>query len=147
MLEIHYSLWPPGSLWIQVANFLVLLFLLNMVLYKPIRKVLSQRKAEMDWFQSMIGDFETKSAKHEKDLEENAIGARREGHKEKEVLRIEGLEEEKGLLHEATSSAEERIGKAKDEIRQKAVDVRKSLEGEAALFSKELAEKILGRSI
>ena len=147
MLDIQYSLWPPGSLWIQVANFLFLLFLLNIILYRPVRKILSERKSEMDSFQGMIGDFQDRSATCEKDLAENEIGARKEGHKEKEGLKSEGLEEEKGLVQEAMSAAEGRIGKAKEDIRQRAVDVRKSLEAEVALFSKELAEKILGRSI
>ncbi len=41
MLEIN------NTLIIQIANFLVLLFLLNIILYKPIRKILGQRQEEM----------------------------------------------------------------------------------------------------
>ena len=147
MLEIQYSLWPPGSLWIQVANFLLLIFLLNIILYRPIRKILGERRGEMGSFESAIEDFRNKSTRYEKDLHESEIGARREGHQEKEALKSEGLEEEKGLLDEVTSTAEEKISKAKEEIEHRALDVRKSLEAEVADFSKDLAEKILGRSV
>ena len=38
---------PDISLVYQMINFLVLLFMLNLVLYKPIRKVLLERKAKV----------------------------------------------------------------------------------------------------
>jgi F-type H+-transporting ATPase subunit b len=75
------------------------------------------------------------------------ILARKEGHKEKENFKGQGLEAEKGILQKASSSAEEKIGNAKQEIENKIVDVRKALEDQVASFSGELAEKILGRSI
>ena len=50
-------------------------------------------------------------------------------------------------MQKASFSAEEKIGNAKQEIDNKIVDVRKTLEDQVASFSEELAEKILGRSI
>ena len=47
MLEIDFQLWPPGALWIQIANFLLLLYLLNLILYRPMRKILNQRRGEV----------------------------------------------------------------------------------------------------
>ena len=147
MLEIDYSLWPPGTLWIQIANFLVLLFILNIILYRPVRKILGKRKDEMDSFQEMIGDFQDKSGRYVKELEGSRIEARNSGFKEKEVLKDQGLEEEKDIVQEASSSSEEKIGKAREEIEERLADVRQSLQAEVEGFSQELAEKMLGRSI
>jgi len=141
MISVDYSLF------IQIANFLVLLFLLNIILYRPIRKILGKRSDEMSSFQSMIDDFLSKSTQCEKDLESNKGAARREGFEEKENFKQEGLEEEKEVLQSAITKAEEEINQAKKEIELKVTDVRQSLENEVALFSKDLAEKILGRSI
>jgi len=141
MLKIDYTVF------FQIANFLILLFILNIILYRPIRKILGQRKDEMTALQRKIEDFLNRFGRHEKDLKENMVGARKEGYQEKEGLKSEGLEEEKTILQEATSSAEEKLTVAKEEIQQKATDARQSLENEVAAFSKELAEKILGRSI
>ena len=55
--------------------------------------------------------------------------------------------EEKGVLQEATASAEDRIGKAKEEMQQKMMQARQSLEKEVEAFSQDLAEKILGRKV
>ena len=147
MLDIDFSLWPPGTLWIQIANFLFLLFILNIILYRPIRKILGNRKDEMDSFQEMIGDFQDKSSRYVKELEGSRIEARNAGFKEKEVLKGEGLEEEKDIVREASSSSDEKIGKTREEIHEKVADVRQSLQAEVEGFSQELAEKILGRSI
>ena len=141
MLEINYTVF------IQIANFLILLFLLNTLLFKPIRKILSQRNDQMDSFQKIIENFKNKFFRHEKDLEQNMIEARKEGHKEKDGLKGEGLAEEREMLQEAFSSTENKIDKARNEIQVKLVDVGRALQSEVDVFSKELAEKILGRSI
>jgi F-type H+-transporting ATPase subunit b len=147
MLEIDFSLWPPGTLWIQIANFLFLLFILNIILYKPVRNILGKRKDEMDSFEEMIGDFQDKSDRYAKELEGSRIDARNSGFKEKEVLKGQGLEEEKNIVQEASSSSEEKIGKAREEIEERLANVRSSLQAQVEGFSQELAEKILGRSI
>ena len=95
----------------------------------------------------MIEDFQNRSEKEAKTLQENMAGARSQGFKERENLKNAGLEEEKVMFQGAISAAEEKIGKAKGEIDQDTVQARQSLEAEVKVFSKELAEKILGRSI
>ena len=141
MLNIDYTLI------IQIANFLFLLFILNILLYKPIRQILSQRKEEMDSFVGMIGEFEDKSAQSSKALEENKAEATKEGLKEKETLKGEGSDQEKSLLKAATSEASEKLDQARDEIAASMVSARQTLEKELGRFSRELAQKILGRSV
>jgi F-type H+-transporting ATPase subunit b len=140
MLKIDYSLI------IQIANFLFLLFILNILLFRPIRKILNQRREEMDSFQDTIGDFQDKSGHVEKELEESVLGARTTGRQAKEGLKQHGLEEENTMLQAAALSAGEKIDKAREEIEGRMMDARQSLQNEVALFSRELAEKILGRS-
>jgi F-type H+-transporting ATPase subunit b len=152
MLEIDYALWPLfgdhiGTLWIQLASFLVLLFILNIILYKPIRGVLAKRDEETNSLQRTIEDYLSRSEQNENIIEEAKVQARKEGSAEKENLKGQGIEEEKGILQEAASSAEEKVGIAKKEIEMKIADVQKSLEDQLAVFSNELAEKVLGRSI
>jgi F-type H+-transporting ATPase subunit b len=141
------EIYPNFTLFFQIANFLFLLFVLNILLYRPIRKILGQRRDEMNSFEEMIEDFQGKSTQYAKELEENMVEARSDGYKEKETLKNAGLDEEKGMLREATSKTEAQINKAKEEIQRKALDARQSLEEEVAGFSRELAKKILGRSI
>ena len=141
------DIYPNFTLFFQIANFLFLLFLLNILLYRPIRKILGQRRDEMNSFEELIEDLQGKSTQYTKELDENMVAARSDGYREKETLKNAGLDEEKGMLREATSKAEAQVNEAKEEIQRKALDARQSLEEEVAVFSMELARKILGRSI
>ena len=141
------DIYPNITVLFQIANFLILLFILNLIVYRPIRKILGRRGDEVISFQDMIEDFQNRSEKEAKTLQENMAGARSQGFKEKENLKNAGLEEEKVMVQGAISAAEEKIGKAKGEIDQDTARARQSLEAEVEVFSKELAEKILGRSI
>ena len=135
------------SLFVQIVNFLLLLFLMNIFLYKPIRKVLIRRNEETSSLEGKIEDYQNRSDQDEKSIEEGLMLARKEGYKEKENFKGQGLEAEKGVLQKASSSAEDKIGKARKELERKMIGVREALGDQVASFSEELAEKILGRSV
>ena len=141
------DIYPNVTVFIQIANFLFLLFVLNIIFYRPIRRILGRRSEEVRGLNESIGDFREKSDQYGKDLEESYRGARGEGFKEKDKLKKAGTRVEKEILQEAISSAETKIGKAKDEIDRSMTGVRQSLEDELNMFSKELVEKILGRNV
>ena len=141
MLEINYILF------IQIANFLLLLVLMNILLFRPIRGILKTRSDEVASFEESIGDLLARSEQNEKRIEESMVEARKEGYLEREKYKGEGLAEERGILEEANGSYEEKVGAAKQEIEKKMSEVRETLEGQIAAFSNELAEKILGRSV
>ena len=136
-----------GTLLLQIVNFLVLLFLLNLILFRPIRKILSQREEEMTSRQKTIDDFQDQAEKNEKGIEEGVVQARKEGYAEKEAFKSQGLEQEKEILEEAGAGVEQKLSAAKKEIETKIAVAREALEGQIASFSDELAQKILGRSI
>jgi F-type H+-transporting ATPase subunit b len=141
------DIYPNTTLFVQIVNFLFLLFVLNIVFYRPIRRILNRRSEEVRGLHESIEDFREKSDQYVKDLEESYKGAMGEGYKEKDKLKMAGTKMEKEILQEAISSAEAKIGKAKDEIDRSMTGVRQSLEDELNSFSKELAEKILGRNV
>ena len=49
---------PDYTLFLQLANFLFLLFILNIILYRPVRRVLGKRKAEIDGLQHSVSELE-----------------------------------------------------------------------------------------
>jgi len=136
-----------STVFIQIANFLLLLFFLNIFLYRPIRRILNQRRDETNSLQKTIEDYHDRSERNERGIEEGVVQARKEGFEEKESLKGQAFEEEKAILQVAGSSVEGKKEKANSELGSKIADVRKILEEQVAGFSQELAEKILGRSI
>jgi F-type H+-transporting ATPase subunit b len=142
MLEIN-----PTVVFIQIANFLVLLFLLNIFVYRPIRRILIQRKAQMDHLEGQIGDYQSRCEQREKGIEDGMIQARQEGLSERENFKGKALEEEKGILHRASAALDEKIGSAKRDTETRIGEVRKALELQVLDLSQELVSKILGRTI
>ncbi|SPD74866.1 ATP synthase B/B' CF(0) [uncultured Desulfobacterium sp.] len=140
-------LFPDVTLFIQIANFLILMFVLNIILYRPIRGILAKRRDEEAALKTSIDDYQGRADKDEKGIEEGKIKTRKEGAIEKDKIKGQSLEKERGILQEASSLAEQKLGNARKELDAKVADVRKSLEAEVAVFSTELAEKILGREI
>jgi len=138
---------PDYTLFLQLANFLFLLFILNIILYRPVRRVLGKRKAEIDGLQHSVSELEGNADRFAGEIEEGMAKARKTGYEEKESLKNQGLEEEKKLVKEAASASGERMGHARTEMEKKLLEARGALEKELHLFSKELAEKILGRSV
>lgn len=147
MLSIDYSLWPVGNLWIQVFSFLLLMFLLNVFLYRPIRKIMIKRNDKTNSLEKSIEDYLTWCEQSEKDVEERIIQARKEGSKEKSIVKDIAIEEENRILQEAGFLVEKKVGDARKEIDLKIEEISKALGNQIAGFSTELAEKILGRSV
>ena len=52
MIDINYSLF------IQMANFLVFLFVMNFVLYRPIRRIVAERKKMISEKQESVESLE-----------------------------------------------------------------------------------------
>lgn len=141
MLEINFTIL------LQIFTFLLLVFFLNIILFRPIRKVLTRRNEETNSLQTMIDELQNRSEENEKGIEQGMAQARKEGYVEKENFKGQGLEEEKGILQVASTTVEEKIASARKEMEKKIAEARKGLEGEMTDFSNELAEKILGRAI
>jgi F-type H+-transporting ATPase subunit b len=136
-----------SSLWIQIVNFLILLILLNVLLFKPIRNILAKRNAAFESLSKAIDDFKNRLEASRIAIEKSMLLARKEGLAEKDALKNQGLKEENGILQQTSSVVEEKIGKARSDIELQMVEIRKRLEKDVPDFSIELAEKILGRSV
>ena len=135
------------TLLIQIANFLILLLLLNIILYKPIRKIMTQRREEMSTSEKTIADLLDRISRLSAELDQDVAAARKDGFKEKEDCKNEGREEEARMLQKTFDSVSEKISKTRGDIERNMTGLRQSLDKEVSLFSQELAEKVLGRSI
>jgi F-type H+-transporting ATPase subunit b len=138
---------PDGSTLIQIVNFVFLIWVLNMLLYRPIRKILAQRKEKIDGLELSI-ETSDKDA-----LEKNeafAVGikeARARGLKEKETLVQQATEEEKSILDELNRKAQGELADIRAKIKNDAEVVRESLQKEVDTFADQICQKILGRTV
>jgi F-type H+-transporting ATPase subunit b len=135
------------SLIYQIINFLLLMLILNAILYKPIRNILKQRAERMAGLNSEAQKAHSDMKLKEQDYQDRLRQARKEGFEQKNLFKLEGLEEEKRLLHQANQKIEAELTQNRQKIAQEVEAARKKLSGELASFSQEIAQKILGRTI
>ena len=141
MLDIDHTLV------IQIANFLFLLFLLNIIVYRPIRRIISKRKADMSSSEDTTQTWRQKAEKCSQEYEENILETRKQGLSQRENIKDEGIKKEREMLRVTYASVEERIDEARKEIQDRIAQAKQSLQTELEAFSRELAEKILGRGV
>jgi len=136
-----------GSIIIQIVNFIFLIWVLNIILYKPIRNVLLQRKER-------VADFEQSIEASRRDVEEKdeafSLGikeAKAKGLKEKEGLLQIATEEERKIIEKINEKAQADIANVRVKIAEDVESARKSLQQEIDTFADAIAQKILGRAV
>lgn len=136
-----------GSIIIQIVNFIFLIWVLNIILYKPIRNVLLQRKER-------VADFEQSIEASRRDVEEKdeafSLGikeAKAKGLKGKEGLLQIASEEERKIIEKINEKAQADIANVRVKIAEDAESARKSLQQEVDTFADAIAQKILGRAV
>jgi F-type H+-transporting ATPase subunit b len=136
-----------GSVFIQIANFLLMMIVLNYLLYKPIRGILKERRAKFAGYEESIASLTSRVEKTLKDIDSQLVEARREGFLKKDEIKGQGLEEEKKIIAAATGEADAEIGKVQEQVKGEIATARQALKADLQVFSRELAQKVLGRSL
>ena len=135
------------SLVFQIVNFLVLMFVLNQVLYKPIRGILKQRAEKFAQLNGEINSSQEEADNQAKALEAEQASARNQGAQLREQIKTEGRSQERDLITSATKEMEETVAKVREQIAAEIGGVRQELKAQVQSFGRELAQKLLGRSI
>ncbi len=133
------------SVFIQIVNFLFLIWALNLVLYKPIRKVLLKRKEKVEGLEQSIENFNVSAQEKEDAFALGIKDARSKGQIEKELLLSAAQNEEKQLLEKINKKAQDDLAQMRDKIAKEAENVRISLHNEVDAFANAIGQKILGR--
>ena len=133
------------SVFIQIVNFLFLIWALNLVLYKPIRKVLLKRKEKVEGLEQSIENFNISAQEKEDAFALGIKDARSKGQIEKEILLSAAQNEEKQLLEKINKKAQDDLAQMRDKIAKEAENVRISLHNEVDAFANAIGQKILGR--
>lgn len=138
---------PDWTLFVQMGNFILLIFVLNAILYKPIRQILIERKKKIQGYKEGIETLQQDASESEKSFQANISEARQQGVREKEVLKQAGQDEEKQITDEINRKAQAELEAVCAQIAKDAEKARRGLEKEIEVFSGTIVEKILGRAV
>jgi F-type H+-transporting ATPase subunit b len=140
------SVIPDISLIYQMINFLVLLFVLNMVLYKPIRNILLERRDKIDGLQDGAEKALSNLVTQEEGYKDGLKQARAKGLKSKEVFVEEASQEEKEIIDRINRKAQANLAEIHKQVAGETEQARTALEAEIGNHAKTIGEKILGRA-
>jgi len=132
---------------IQLINFLILILVLNILLYKPLRKVIAERQGRIAEAKgradSVEQDLQIKMAEYEARLKAMKSGAA----DERGALVKEAQAEEATILEAARKDATATIAAIKERVATEAAAARTLLREQAKALSVDICEKVLGRSL
>ncbi len=141
------SISPDWSVLIQVVNFLLIIIILNHFLFRPIRGILQERKEKIEGFETDIEQISSHTDERGQEIESRLVDIRREGFDQKEVVKGQGLDDEKRIIGQANDQAEEAMREITEQIADEVGAAREALRADLEVFSRELAQKVLGRSL
>ncbi|MEK6410834.1 MAG: ATP synthase F0 subunit B [Acidobacteriota bacterium] len=138
---------PDGSLVFVLVLFLIFVFVLNRILFRPIGRVLDERQSLTEGAaneaRAAKRSYEARLAEYEATIRQ----ARAESYRQSEQERAVALDERRRLIEEAKQVANEEIGRARHEIERQAAEARAALESESRQIAQRISRTVLGRTV
>ena len=141
MVEVNYTVW------IQMVNFIVLIFVLNILLYKPILKIIDKRNRQLEESDEEVKGLQETVDQRMAEYEEKVRQAKLAALDQKKIVQQEGSEEGEKIIEEAKNNISRIIEESHVEIGKEMDEARGILENQSRKTSIEIAEKVLGRGI
>jgi F-type H+-transporting ATPase subunit b len=136
-----------GSFLFIFFSILLLIYILNHTLFKPINRVLEERErlgtGRIGEARRMLAEYDERLKKYESRLRE----ARGEAYQRLEAQRREATLERQRMIAEVKAETTARIEAARREIAEQAVGAKQSLEKEARAMAATISSRILRRSV
>lgn len=141
MVEIDYTVF------IQLVLFLLLIWILNQVLYKPLLQIMDRRKGVLDKAQEEVKTVQETIDRRVAAYEEKIRSAKMEAMGQKGDLAKEGADAAKVITDKAKGEIAGLMGDFQAKLEKELASARDLLRNQSRVISLEIAEKVLGRSI
>jgi F-type H+-transporting ATPase subunit b len=128
---------------ILAANFLGLIYILNIILFRPLLKVFNERESLTKGSLDAAKEMNSRKEEGIERMNKEISNARSQAKEVFEGLRNEGLDIQKGLLSDAEAVAVGMLQKAREELRSEGEKARKSLKSDIEKFSDEIVRKLV----
>jgi F-type H+-transporting ATPase subunit b len=147
LAENSIQLVPDGTLILHVLIILVMVYVLNATLFKPINKILAARdrrtRGRLSEAQQILKNVSEQLANYERQLRQ----ARGEAYAFSESERGAAMQERQSQLNEMRQQLSESIAQEKKAIAQQADEARGTLEVESRRLAREIGARVLSRPL
>jgi F-type H+-transporting ATPase subunit b len=141
MVDINYTFL------VQLVNFLILIFILNTLLLKPVLRHLKERDGKIQGAHDEARENAERAEQMLATFESELAEARIKANQVFSSLEQEGIADQRAKVAAAKAEAQKILEKAQGELAGEASKAREVLQAEMAKLPGIIATKLLGRSI
>jgi len=132
---------------VQVIQFLILVFILNRLLFKPIGQVLAERQQKITSWEEKTQNLQETARLNLEKYENQLIEERLKARESQEQLTRELKEKEDENIREVSEKAALIVAETQQALEKERERLRVELRQQAKELSQILAEKVLGREL
>ncbi|MDA8156038.1 MAG: ATP synthase F0 subunit B [Actinomycetota bacterium] len=134
-----------SPVWFSVllGNFLLLVYILNLILFKPIQKTFKERKNVVEQANIAARDMHARKDEALETMKKELGAARAQAREIYETLRNEGQDKNRQIISAAHAEALKISGKIKDELAAETGKARKAMRDQVEKFSDTILEKLI----
>ncbi len=129
---------------IQMVNFFIALYVLNVLLIRPIRAILQERRAKVDGLVDAADGFEREAQERLDAYQAELSRARQEGSALRDAARSEGVKQQQEIVSAAGRTAQAELAKAQEAFRAEADATLTELKKQVSGLADKLATRVMG---
>ncbi|MDX2501167.1 MAG: hypothetical protein QNL14_11775 [Deltaproteobacteria bacterium] len=133
------------TLIVQVIGFLIFLFVINRIMFRPLQNVMSDRDIHIEGIKRDIVQAQKEVKSFASQIQEQDTAARQEAFELKDDLESAGSQQAKEIFESVKKEIVANSQKIQKEIEVRIAEERKSLEKESEALALNIIEKILDR--
>jgi F-type H+-transporting ATPase subunit b len=141
------SVIPDYTLVIQIVTFLILIYLLNILLYKPILSIIDRRKKQLAELESEIKLFNESVDKRASEYDEKLRLAKANASELKKEIIKEGADQAKKIIDAVRNEIPLMTQEFQQKLDREIQAARQILDSQSRKLSLEIARKVLGRQV
>ncbi len=135
------------TLFLQIVNAFVLMFLLNGIIYKPVLKILKERKVKLQGMRDDVTKYEDNARRRQEEVDKKMHKASTQAKAAIDTARAGAKAAGEEKLAAIKAEADTEKDKQLVDIKSQVEAARKNLEAGLDGFATAMAGKILGRSL
>jgi len=145
LAETSIQLVPDGTLLLHLFMVVVMVYVLNRTLLKPINQILAEREKQITNHQTEAQKLAAESEEKRKRYQEALHAARVDGYKLLERERADAIKEKDEKVRLYREQMSKQVATEVENTRRQEVRVKEELEGQAATISDLISSQILRR--
>ena len=131
----------------QVVSFLIFLFIMNRILFRPLRRIMTERETYIENVQKDIIDAQNQFEDLTHQIQKQEKAVRNEAFKQQAKLETAGNQQAAEILTSVRKEINASKEKARKDIDRQIAAARKHIQKEAEALSKSIIETVLHRSL